>query len=153
MMVSVSANTVLWLLLTFVFLIVEACTVGLISVWFAIGAFCALLVSIFKGTFLVQCIVFVGISVASLTGYIIWMKRFKKEVDSGGARTRIGEVVGKDCIVIEPLDKLNGTGRVAISGMDWKAEYEDSTVIPKGETVRVTSYKGVTLYVERKENK
>lgn len=150
-MFEFSANMVVWLLLTFVFLIVEACTVGLISVWFAIGSFCALMSSLFTDVLGVQMTVFFVVSTVSLVGYIIWMKKFKKQTDADNTRTRVGEVVGRECIVIEPLDKLNNTGRVKIQGMDWKAEYEDTTVIPVGTKVKVKDYKGVTLFVEKGE--
>lgn len=144
-------SMLVWLVLIFVFLIVEACTVGLISAWFAIGSFCAFMVSIFCEKLWVQITVFLVVSIVSLVGYIIWMKKFKKEVESKGTRTQVGDLIGRECLVIEALDKLHGRGRVKVDGVDWKAEYTDDTVIPKGVTVKVVSSKGVTLYVERKE--
>lgn len=140
-----------WLVLIFVFLIVEACTVGLMSVWFALGAFCAFIVSVFCNELWVQITVFVLVSIITLIGYIIWMKKFKKDMESSGSRTQVGDLIGRECLVIEALDKLHGKGRIKIDGVDWKAEYTDDTVIPVGVTVRVVSSKGVTLYVERKE--
>mgnify|MGYP002650886757 CR=1 FL=1 len=144
-------SMLVWLVLIFVFLIVEACTVGLMSVWFALGSFCAFVVSVFCEELWVQITVFLLVSIITLIGYIIWMKKFKKEVESTGARTQVGDLIGRECLVIEALDKLHGKGRIKIDGVDWKAEYTDDTVIPVGITVRIVSSKGVTLYVERKE--
>ena len=144
-------SMLVWLVLIFVFLIVEACTVGLMSVWFALGSFCAFVVSVFCKDLWVQITVFILVSIITLIVYIIWMKKFKKDVESSGARTQGGDLIGRECIVVEALDKLQGKGRIKIDGVDWKAEYTDDTVIPVGITVRIVSSKGVTLYVERKE--
>lgn len=144
-------SMLVWLVLIFVFLIVEACTVGLMSVWFALGSFCAFVVSVFCEDLWVQIAVFILVSIITLIVYIIWMKKFKKEIEIQGIRTQVGGLIGKECLVIEALDKLHGTGRVKVDGTDWKAECKDDTVIPVGVVVRIVSSKGVTLHVERKE--
>jgi membrane-bound serine protease (ClpP class) len=58
-----------------------------------------------------------------------------------GAELLIGELG-------EPFEELNPTGQVQVNGVLWKAQ-SISGRIKKGEKVRVTSIKGLTLLVEK----
>ena len=58
--------SVVWLVLLIVFALVEAATVGLASVWFAAGAFVALLSTFFTGNIWLQIFLFVLVSTVAL---------------------------------------------------------------------------------------
>ena len=59
--------------------------------------------------------------------------------------------VGKNAVVIEEINKDNGTGRVTLNGVDWSAVSSDNSVIPKGSIVTVTQVQGAKLVVELKD--
>lgn len=58
--------SIIWLIAFVVFLVAEAVTVGLVSIWFAAGALCALLTSLAVDNFWVQMAVFLAVSAAAL---------------------------------------------------------------------------------------
>ena len=59
-------NPVIWLIVMVLFLVVEGITVGLVSLWFALGALAALLVSLGVDNVWVQIAVFLVVSAAAL---------------------------------------------------------------------------------------
>ena len=59
-------SSVVWLILMVVFLAAEAATVQLVSVWFAVGSLCAMVVSLLNGSLWLQILVFFVISIALL---------------------------------------------------------------------------------------
>ena len=71
-----------WLALVILFGIAEAATLGLTSIWFALGALGAMVVAIFDGALLLQIAVFVVIS-----GVAVWLTR-------GWGRVRAGKHPG-----------------------------------------------------------
>ena len=62
MNVSLSADTILWLVLTIAFIIAEGATTAFVSIWFAVGAGAAMLVSVFTDSWLLQAFVFLAVS-------------------------------------------------------------------------------------------
>ena len=56
----------LWLVLAIIFLIIEALTVGLTTIWFAAGAAVALLLSVFDFSVMTQVIRFFVVSICLL---------------------------------------------------------------------------------------
>ena len=59
-------DTWVWLILAVVFLITEAATTALISIWFAVGALAGLVASIFTDSLPVQILVFALVSAVTL---------------------------------------------------------------------------------------
>lgn len=63
---TVTGFTVLWSVLLVLFIIAEAITVQLVSIWFAIGSLVALIANFCGANTLVQAALFVGVSFAAL---------------------------------------------------------------------------------------
>ena len=59
-------SSLVWLILLIAFVVVEALTVSLVSIWFAAGAVAALIVSGFTSSWLVQFAVFAVVSAVAL---------------------------------------------------------------------------------------
>ena len=55
-----------WLIALIVFSVIEGVTVGLASIWFAIGALGALIVAVLGGHIFLQVVVFLALSAAAL---------------------------------------------------------------------------------------
>ena len=56
----------IWFALVFVFLIIEAITLNLVTIWFAFGSLCAFITTYFTDNILIQSIVFIVFTIVSL---------------------------------------------------------------------------------------
>ena len=134
----------IWLVLLVAFAVVEALTVGLVSVWFAAGALAALLCSFFTGNIWIQISLFLAVSLVALA---ILRPLARKYALPTVVPTNADRVIGRQAVVTEAIDNLNGTGVVVVFGVAWTARSEDGTPIPKGSTVTVKRIEGVKLFV------
>lgn len=145
---NISMTTV-WLTAMIILLVVEASVPGLVSIWFALGAFAAMLSSLLNAPLWLQCTWFAVVSIASL-----WFTRpfVKKFVNSRTTPTNLDMVLGQDCVVLEDIDNLRGTGAVSVGGKEWTARMADAgTCAKKGEVVTALRIEGVKLIVEVKD--
>lgn len=74
------------------------------------------------------------------------LARFDQPVKTG-----VQALIGRDALVIEPIDNVTNRGRVKIGGETWKAQSANGQPIPDGTTVVVNRMEGVTVFVTNKE--
>lgn len=136
-------DTILWLVAVVAFIAVEAATTALVSVWFAVGAAAAMVVSFFDVGFGWQMLVFAVVSAITLAfmlpNLISRRGEHKAPVTNGSPLT-----IGKQGVVlvgIEPGD----VGRVRVDGLDWQARAE--VPLPKDARCRVVAVDGAVLIV------
>ncbi len=141
-----STPVFVWLAFMIVFLIAEMVTVGLVSIWFAGGAFAALVLAAAGSSEVLQVIAFFAVSVVLL----LFTRPFvRKYVKPHMIKTNYEMMVGKEVRVTERIDNRAGTGTAVCNGMEWSVKSTDyDTVIEAGESAYVTEIKGVTLYVK-----
>ena len=136
----------LWLALFVVFLIVEAGTVALVSIWFALGALAAL-VSCARGAEMwLQITVFLVVSLVLLA--LLW-KRVRSKLTT--TKTNVDSVIGAEGYVTEAIDNLSYTGRVKLGGITWAARSTSGAGIPVGTLVKVERIEGVKVFVSPAE--
>ena len=133
----------LWLGLTVVLLAVEASTVTLVSVWFALGALLAMTVS-FWGPIWLQVTVFLAVSVVSLAALRPLSRKF---FTPRLTPTNIDSVIGAVGLVTAPIDNLTATGQVKLGGMEWTARSTTGDPIEAGAKVKVDRIEGVKVFV------
>lgn len=133
-----------WLAAAVVLVVVEAISVGLTSIWFALGALAALIVSFFTGNVWIQIGCFLVVSFLTLFGVRPAAKRF---MASSRQATNADRVIGAEGVVVEAVDNLNATGQVKVHGALWSARALDDTVIPPATLIRVDHIEGVKLIV------
>lgn len=137
-----------WLAAMVALLLLEAAVPGLVSIWFALGAFAALLSAMLNAPLWLQLVWFVLVSVLAL-----WFTRplVKKYVNARVQPTNADVVIGKDAVVIEDIDNVRGTGAVSVDGKDWTARSESADLsISSGKIVEVLRIEGVKLIVKVK---
>ena len=135
----------IWLIVIGAFLIVEALTTSLTTIWFALGSLAALIVSLINEDLLwLQVTLFVVVSILSLLAMRPLIKKFRK---SNNTATNVDRLIGTTAIVAEEINNLLEKGSINISGISWTARSIDDTAIPKGATVRVEQIDGVKLIV------
>lgn len=137
-------DTVFWLVAIVVFVVAEAATTALISIWFAAGAAVAMVVSLFTTSMGVQFLVFAVVSAVALAIMVPLLAKRRKgrtaPVTNGSPLT-----IGKHGVVLRAI--LPGEiGRVRVDGLDWQARA--GTALPEGSKCRVADVDGAVLIVE-----
>lgn len=136
----------LWIAVFVAALVIEGMTLQLVSIWFSIGALAALIASFAGGSLMVQCTLFVLVSLALFLCTRPLVRRWNKKP---AVRTNADSVIGMEGIVKEEINTLLATGRVYVNGLSWAARSD--TVIPVGAKITVLSMQGVTLTVKPSE--
>ena len=135
---------VIWIILAVVFLVVELVTVGMVSLWFMIGALVALLAAAVGASPWLQILLFLLVSIAC---FALLYPRLKSFVGRNRQPTNADMVLGKTCVVTQRIDNLAGTGAVSIGGKTWTARSVDGETVEKDSLVRVDQIQGVKLIV------
>ena len=142
-------ETIFWLILFVILLVIEILTMGLTTVWFAGGALVAFILAFVGFGLPVQIIVFLLVSIALLVlTRPIAMKFFNQERQ----KTNAESLIGQRAVVLETIDTLHGTGRAEVNGMEWSAKTDDAEeTIEVGEVVVIEGIQGVKLIVRKEE--
>ena len=136
---------IVWLALLIIFAVAEAATVGLTSVWFAIGSLGALVCALAGGNIWLQLGVFIVLSLVCL---VALRPLAKKYLNTRVEPTNADRVIGQEARVTQDIDNIQGTGAVTIGGVTLTARSEHDTLIPAGAMVRVLRIEGVKVIVE-----
>ena len=137
-----------WLAAMVVFILAEAATVTLVSIWFAAGALAAIVAALLGGNVIVQVTVFLAVAIAllaSLRGIV--RKHFTPRL----VRTNVDSVIGSVGVVTTPVNNVAALGRVTIGGMEWSARSTTGDPLPEGAQVRVDRIEGVKVFVSMAE--
>ena len=136
--------TILWLALMVVFLVTEAATVTMVSLWFAAGSLAALAASLLHAPVWLQVVLFLAVS-ALLLAALRPMAR--KHFIPKLSKTNVDAVVGSRGYVTADIDNVSATGTVKLGAMEWTARSTSGHPIPKGTLVKVDRIEGVKAFV------
>lgn len=125
--------------------VVEIISQQLISIWFAAGALAAFVAVCFGASTVVQCVLFVAVSVLLL----VCTRPIVKKVFTFGIKDTNTQEIGRIAVVIQPIDPIKGTGRVRLDGVDWIAVSQNGAVIPEETSVRIEAVDGTKLFVSQ----
>lgn len=141
------AESVFWLGLMIVLILIELATMGLTTIWFAGGSLAALIASMVGADLWMQIILFFGVSILLL----IFTRPFAVHyINKNPARTNADSLIGKTGIVTEEISNLDGKGQVQIQGQIWTARSaKEEVMIQSGEKVVVEEIRGVKLIVRK----
>lgn len=138
-----SPDTLFWLIAVIAFVVLEASTTALVSIWFAVGAAAALVASFFTQSLPMEAAFFAVISAIALLVMVPTLAKRRKErkapVTNGSPLT-----IGKQGVVLVDI-RPGYLGRVRVDGLDWQARAE--TLMPEGTPCRVTDVDGAVLIV------
>ncbi len=135
-----------WLFLFVLFLVIEIISLGLTTIWFALGAIVAYVITLFTHSWLLEFIAFLLVSVLSfLYTRPIAIKYFNFKRTA----TNIETLVGQNALVLETIDSLHNTGKVEVHGQEWSAKSTNpSMILEKGKVVIIEGIEGVKLVVK-----
>lgn len=142
-------SVVTWLIILIAFIVLEVATTALVSVWFIGGALVALILSALGAKLWLQLVAFFVVSGILLAILRPLAKKYFRPKEKFGT----DRLIGKDAIVTEQIDNINGKGAIRIEGKEWSARSEDGAVIRENEIVEIMSLEGVKLIVKGKAAK
>ncbi|MDR1572337.1 MAG: NfeD family protein [Clostridiales Family XIII bacterium] len=135
---------VVWVVAAVVLALVEAMTMGLTTIWFAIGAVAAAAAAWLGGGFLVQIAVFLAVSAAML--YFTRPVAVRK-LNVGREKNAMEQMEGRPGVVTEGIDPF-GAGLVKVGGVIWTAICESPDIgLEAGRRVNVVRVEGVKIIV------
>ena len=138
--------SLLWLVAIIAFAVIEALTPSaLVSIWFAVGALIALIVSFLTPTVWVQVVVFFVVSIGVLA---LLRPLTKKYFTPKTSATNADRWVGEVGVVTQRVDNFAATGQVSLKGQVWTARSEDDSVLEDGAHVQVVRIEGVKVIVK-----
>ena len=142
---------IIWLSLFVIMVIVEASGPALVSIWFALGALIALIISVIPGApWWVELIVFIVISTATL---LALRPIFKKYLKRNVVKTNMDSFIGKKGYVIEDIAFLK-PGAVKIGDVSWTAiPVNEKDTIKENEIIEVVAISGNKIIVKKVEEK
>lgn len=142
------SQTMMWALIVVGMIIFELVTLGnLVSVWFAIGALGALLVSFVSGNLVIQVIVFIILSILSL----VFVRPITKKILVGSeTATNADRLIGQKYILAKEITQ-EAWGLINIYGEEWSATTADNSSIEANSLVEVVAIEGVKLIVKKVE--
>ena len=135
----------IWLGIAIALMVVEMMTVGLLTIWFAIGALIAMVLAFCGAGTAWQITIFL---VSSAILLVLTRPLVKKYINNKHVKTNVDAVVGMKGRVVEAINGIEGTGAVLVDGKTWSAKAENETiVIPVNTIVTVREVNGVKLLV------
>ena len=138
-----------WLVFMAALILFEIVSLGLTTIWFAVGALAAFITALLGGNLIVQIIVFVAVSVVSL---IFTRPIAIKFFNQDRVKTNADSLIGQKAKVVEPIDNLGASGYVSVNGAVWMARAEDGNeYIEEGSTVVIEAISGAKLIVSLSE--
>ena len=140
-------ETVCWLGIFIVLVIIELATLGLTTIWFAGGSIVAFIGSMLGASLWIQIILFLAVSIVLL---LFTRPLAVKYVNKNRIRTNVDSLIGEKAIVIADINNLREEGQVKLDGKEWTARAEDpDEIIKAGSVVRVQKISGVKVIVRK----
>lgn len=139
-------NSIYWLLILAVLILIEIIALNLITIWFAAGALLAFVTSLLYDNLVLELILFLAASLALL--YFI-RPLILRYFNPKKAKTSYQGVIGKDGLVNTTIDNIGRTGKVTVDGQEWSAISFEGSIIEEGSKVKIHAISGVKLIVSK----
>lgn len=135
---------IIWLALMIAFLMVEAQSVTMVSLWFGAGALAALIAALCGAEFWLQIVIFFAVSIALLASLRpLVRKYFTPKL----VKTNVDSVIDSEGLVTADINNITAQGQVKLGAMEWTARSSSGESIPVGTLVRVDKIEGVKVFV------
>jgi len=135
----------IWLTLTIIFTVIEVCTMGLTTIWFAAGAFVMVFVSLTRMPLAAQLAVFLVVSAVML---LLTRPLALKKLKAGRTKTNVDSLIGKEALVIKTISEFE-KGEIKVDGQIWSARAQNASVdIVENTKCRIVRIAGAHAIVE-----
>ena len=137
--------TTIWTIIIVMSIIVEAATINLVSIWFALGALLALIADLLHISTVIQIVIF---AISPTIIVAITRPLSKKYLRGKIIRTNSDRVIGKHCLITETITP-DQKGEAKVMGSLWLASSLNNEVIEAGEYAEVVSIEGAHVVVRK----
>ena len=136
-----------WFILAVIFAVIEACTMALTTIWFAIASVIMAFVAFLPIPFRYQLLLFIVIS-AVLFVFLrkISVQWFSKKKE----KTNVEAMAGKTALVTKKITKFE-KGEIKVDGIVWTAKTESDSELNKNTECIIERIEGVTAVVTQKK--
>lgn len=143
-------ESICWLIIFLVLLVMEIFSLGLTTIWFAIGAVVAFIATLVGAGIVVQVVLFFAVSIITLIATRpIAVKYFSKNTE----KTNVEGIIGKNVVITQRIPDINTTGKASLDGEIWRARSLENEPMEEGELVEIVAVEGVKLIVKKKGSK
>lgn len=130
-------EVIVWILVAIAVIAIDIITSSFVFMWFSLGAFVAIILSLIGISVAWQIVAFLVIGVATVSiGYPWAKKKFKADVNH--VPTMEQTYIGKEMIANEDMEEKS---KIKVSGIYWTA-YNKGKIIKKGERYTITGIEG-----------
>lgn len=132
-------------------IVMESATTELVAIWFAPGAFIAMILAFLEVDLVVQVVTFVAVTVLCLVlTRTVFRKVFIKR--NPAVKMNTSALIGRTALVEEDIDNYAARGVVKINGQLWTARMATETDHPKkGDWVEIVAVEGAKLICRSKD--
>jgi len=135
-----------WLLVCVLLIAIEMATMGLTTIWFAVGSLGAYITALLGGGILLQLVVLILISLVML----LFTRPVVVKYLQARTKTNVEGMAGKVAVITEPVNNLSGQGAAKVSGLIWTARSTDDNVtFSIDELAEIVSVKGNKLIIKK----
>ena len=137
---------ILWILIFLGALILEMATAtSLVSIWFCVGALCALAAAALQLSFLWQSVIFFAASLLCLAAIRPMAAGYLR---GNTIATNADRVIGSRTRLLKGI-RSDGWGEVKINGVIWNAASSDGHPIAQQSLIEVVAVEGAKLIVRK----
>lgn len=133
-----------WLALVVIFTLIEIFTMGLTTLWFALGAAIMIFLGRLPIPFAVQILIFLILSTVLL---FLTRPVLMKKLKIGTEKTNADSLIGKKALVVKEITEFE-KGEIKINGNFWSAKTEDGSAISEKSECEILKIEGVTAIVK-----
>lgn len=135
-----------WWILAVLLAIIEVFAPGAIFIWLgaSAGVVGFVMLALPETSWKIQLLIWSVLSVASVVGWRLYLKRNPTETDRPTLNRRGEQYVGRQFTLAEPV--VNGWGKIQVDDSTWKIECDND--LPAGAKVEVTDVEGTVLRVK-----
>lgn len=137
----------IWVGIAVLFIIIEALTLALTTVWFALGALVGMVCALLGLPWLWQVLLFL---VASLVLFIFTRPVAIRYWRVGKEKTNVEGLAGMKAKVLQDVEPM-GTGLIKVNGQEWTAVTDGDKSIGAGAVVEILEVRGVKAVVRLPE--
>jgi membrane protein implicated in regulation of membrane protease activity len=133
----------IWVALTILFAVIEAFTLGLTTIWFAIGALVLVFLSFLPIPMVFQVLIFLAIS-----SVLLFFTRpiAIKKLKIGKVKTNVDSLAGMHAIVTKKISEFE-RGEINVKGQIWTARCESDSAIEEGTKCEIVRIEGAHAIV------
>lgn len=136
----------LWAVLFIILIAIELATLGLTTIWFAIGALTSIIAAMFGAGIGIQIGLFLAVSILTL---LLTRPLAVRYFSKNAIKTNVEEYIGKTAIISKCSTEKDAMAKASFNGETWLACSEDGSLLEEDDKVEIVGINGIKLIVKK----